>query len=111
MSLNTSRITYVKINLNVGREKFFALLDGVESDLEDDIDELMNTSDTEFVFEKEDSEKDDVSESQPKNILIPEPNNAIFQMLSAFFCPLFHFKIIMLLKVFYNFTEFLHNFI
>ena len=28
-----------------------------------------------------------------------------------FFCPLFHFKIIKLLKVFYNFTKFLHNFI
>ena len=111
MNLNTSRIKYVKINLNAGSEKFFALLDGVESHLEDDIDELMNTSDTGFVFEKEDSEKDDVSESQPKNILIPEPNIAFFQMLSAFFSPLFHFKITMLLKVFYNFTKFLRNFI
>ena len=31
-------------------------------------------------------------------------------MLSALFCSLFHFKIITLLKVFYNFTKFLHNF-
>ena len=35
-------------------KKFFALLDGVESDLDDDTDELMNNSDTEFVFEKGD---------------------------------------------------------
>ena len=54
-------------------ENFFPLLDGVESDLEDDIDELMNDSETEFVFEKEDSEKGDVSDYQP-NILIPEAN-------------------------------------
>ena len=33
------------------------------------------------------------------------------RMLSALFCPLFHFKIITLLRVFYNFTKFLHNFI
>ena len=31
--------------------------------------------------------------------------------LSALFCQLFHFKIITLLKVIYNFTKFLHNFI
>ena len=31
---------------------FFALLDGVESDLEDDIDELMNDLDTEFTLSK-----------------------------------------------------------
>ena len=35
---------------------------------------LMNDSDTEFVFKKEDSEKDSVSNYQPKNILITETN-------------------------------------
>ena len=35
---------------------------------------LMNDSDTEFVFKKEDSEKDSVSNHQPKNILITEAN-------------------------------------
>ena len=35
----------------------------------------------------------------------------LFRMLSVLFCPLFYFKIITLLKVFYNFTIFLHNFI
>ena len=42
-----------------------------ESGLEDDIDELMNDWNTELVFEKEDSEKDDVFDDRP-NILIPE---------------------------------------
>ena len=32
-------------------------------------------------------------------------------MLSTLFCPLFHFEIIALLKVFCNFTKFLYNFI
>ena len=64
----------MKIDQNNGNEKIFPLLDEVESDLGDDIDELRNDSDTEFVFEKEDSEKDDVSNDQPKNILIPEAN-------------------------------------
>ena len=58
---------------NTRSEKFFALLDGMESDLEDDM-ELMNDSDTEFVFERKDSEKDDVSNYQPKSILIPKEN-------------------------------------
>ena len=41
----------------------------MEGDLKD---ELMNDSDAEFVCEKQDSEKDDVSNYQTKNILIPE---------------------------------------
>ena len=52
--------------------KKIVLLDGVENGLEDKIDELMNDSDIEFVFEKEDSEKEDVSNDQPKNIYVME---------------------------------------
>ena len=52
--------------------KKIILLDGVENGLEDKIDELMNDSDIEFVFEKEDSEKEDVSNDQPKNIYVME---------------------------------------
>ena len=48
----------MKIDQNKGSEQILALLEGVEGDLGDDIDELMNDSDTEFVFEKEDSEED-----------------------------------------------------
>ena len=50
--------------------KKIVLLDGVENGLEDKIDELMNDSDIEFVFEKEDSEKEDVSNDQSKNIYV-----------------------------------------
>ena len=64
----------MKIDQNTENEKIFALLDEVESDLEDDLDELMNDSDTEFVFEQEDPEKDDSFDDRPKNILIPEAN-------------------------------------
>ena len=44
--LNNKKKKYVKIDQNAGGEKSFELLDGVESDLEDDNDELMNNSDT-----------------------------------------------------------------
>ena len=37
--------------------------------------------------------------------------SALCGILNALFCPLSHFKIITLLKVFYNFTKFLHSFI
>ena len=46
----------------------------MESKLEGGIDELMNDLYAEFVYEKEDSEKDDVSDYRPKIILIPEAN-------------------------------------
>ena len=42
MDLNNKRKRYVKIDQKSGSEKFFALLDGMESGLEDDIDELIN---------------------------------------------------------------------
>lgn len=74
MDVNNQRKKYVRSDQNTGSENIFTLLDGMKSDLEDDIDELMNYSDTEFVFEKENSGKADVSDDQPKNILISEAN-------------------------------------
>lgn len=44
----------------------------MESYLQDNIDELMNDSDIEFVFENEDSEKYDVSNDQDKTIHVME---------------------------------------
>ena len=35
--------------------------------------------------------------------------SALVSNVKSLFCPLFHFKIIMLLRVFYNFTKFLLN--
>ena len=49
MNLNNKRRKYVKIYRETGSDKIFALLDEVDSDLEDDIDNLMNNSDSEFV--------------------------------------------------------------
>ena len=43
---------YVKIDREAGIDEIIPWLDGVNSDLEDDIDNLMNDSDTEFVLEE-----------------------------------------------------------
>ena len=57
-----------------------ALLDEVESDMEDDIYELMNDYDTEFVFRKKNFEKYDVSNDQHKNILIPNQTFTVLKI-------------------------------
>ena len=74
MDLNNKRKKYVKTDQNTGSKNFFALLDGVEYDLEENTDELIKNLYTMFVFEKEDSKKDDISDGQLKNIVIPEAN-------------------------------------
>ena len=52
MDLNNNRKKYVKIDRETGKDETFAFLDQVNSDLEDDIDNLMNNLDTKFVLEK-----------------------------------------------------------
>ena len=44
------------------------------------------------------------ADAPPSECLVP-----FFQVLSVLICPLFHFTIITFLKVFYDFTKFLHN--
>ena len=51
MDLNNKSKKYVKIDRETGSDEIFALLDQVESDLEDDTDNLMNNSDTNFTLE------------------------------------------------------------
>ena len=51
----------------------------MESDLDDDIYKLMSDFDKESVFEKVDSEKDNVSDDQPNNILSPESNIIVIE--------------------------------
>ena len=46
MNLNNKRKKYVEIDQNTESEKISALLDGMKSDLEGDIDGLMNDSNT-----------------------------------------------------------------
>ena len=50
--MNNKRKKYTKIDRETGSDDIFALLDEVNSDLEGDIDKLMNDSDTEFVLEE-----------------------------------------------------------
>ena len=52
MDLNNKSKKYVKIDRETGSDEIFALLDQVESDLEDDTDNLMNNSDTNFTLEE-----------------------------------------------------------
>ena len=66
----------MKIDQNTCSGKIFALLDGVESDLEDEIDELINDSGTEFTLEKEGCEKDDVSDDQPRKVSDPRSKHS-----------------------------------
>ena len=73
MDLNNKRKEPVKIDRETGSNEIFAWLDEVNSDLEDDIDNLMNDSDTEFVSE-ESLENELDSDDEPLNLLVPEAN-------------------------------------
>ena len=53
--------------------KFSPLLDEVHSDLEDDTDNLMNKSDTEFVFEQSLENELDFDD-EPLSLIVPEAN-------------------------------------
>ena len=52
MDLNNKRKMYVKVYRETGSDDIFALLDKVNSDLEDDIDNLMNNSNAKFLLEE-----------------------------------------------------------
>ena len=71
MSLNNSRKRYFEIDSNTQSNEIFAMLDSVDSDEEEQIEELMNDSDTEFVVEG-DMDEGEMSEGQ--NVLVPEAN-------------------------------------
>ena len=69
--MNHKRKKYAKIARKIRSDEI--LLDEVNSDLEDDIDNLMNDSDTEFVLEESlENELDFVDE--PLSLLVPEVN-------------------------------------
>ena len=73
MDLNNKRKNYVKIDRETGSYEIIALLDEVRSDPENDIDNLMNDSDTEFVL-KESLENELNSDDDPLNLLVLEAN-------------------------------------
>lgn len=68
---------YVRITQSTSSDDIFALLDAVGSDEEEDIDNLMNDSDTEFFANEDESallkEDDDVCDDET-NILVPCAN-------------------------------------
>ena len=72
MYLNSKRKKYVKIDIET-RSDDVALLDEVNSDLEDDIENLMNDSDSVFVLE-ESLENESDTDDEPLNLLVPEAN-------------------------------------
>ena len=73
MDLNNKRKNYVKIDRETGSYEIIALLDEVRSDPENDIDNLMNDSDTEFVL-KESLENELNSDDDSLNLIVLEAN-------------------------------------
>ena len=71
LNLNNKRKMYVQIDREIGSDEMFALLDEVNSDLEDDTENLMSDQDTEFVLE-ESLEKELDFDDEPSNS--PEVN-------------------------------------
>ena len=68
MEMN-SRKRYFTIDENVSSEEIYALLDGVDSADELNIDNLMNDSDTEYIAEEEIQQ-----DTHDTSIIIPEAN-------------------------------------
>ena len=69
--MNNNRKKYVQINNHTSSNQIFALLDNVQSDEEEDIEELTDDSDTEFFANDEDIENI-FPDSDDADILTPE---------------------------------------
>ena len=82
MDLNNKRKKYVRIDRNTRSEEIFALLDEVNSDQEEDIDNLMNDSDTELIVD-ENLDNDTGSDDEPLSVLIPEANIHVVKSSTA----------------------------
>ena len=82
MDSNNKRKKYVRIDRNTKSEDIFALLDKVNSDQEEDIENLINDSDTEFIID-ENLDNDIDSADKPLGVLIPEANIHIVKSYTA----------------------------
>ena len=73
-----NRKQYYNIDATISRDDIFAILDSVDSENEEDIENLMNDSDTEFVVVTEEEEEkiniDGNVTQEQGSILIPEAN-------------------------------------
>ena len=65
------RKRYFHIDENAGSKQIYSLLDDVQSDDNNDIDNLMNDSDNEFIAEEEIAQ---AASTQDTSLTIPEAN-------------------------------------
>jgi len=74
--MEKGRKKYVQICQGTSSDEIFALLDAVNSDDEDNLDELMNDSDTEYVADEDFDlvPETEIDEPSGSTILIPEAN-------------------------------------
>ena len=70
--MNSNRKKYAQINNHTSSDQIFTLLGNVQSDKEEDIEELMNYSDTEFSANDEDIQN-----------IVPDSDNADILTLEA----------------------------
>ena len=82
MNLNNKRKKYARIDRNTRSEEIFAVLDEINSDQEEDIDNLMNDSETEFTVD-ENLDNDFDSDNEPLSVLIPEANIHVVKISTA----------------------------
>ena len=68
--MENKRKKYIRIKSDVSNDELFAMLDGIDSGGESDVDSLLNDSDTEFVSDKPISKTVD----DTHDILVPEAN-------------------------------------
>ena len=68
------RKRYFHIDKNASSEQVYALLVDVESASEDDIDNIMNDSDIEFIAEEEIKQLEHTVSSQDTSLTTPEAN-------------------------------------
>ena len=75
--MTNGRKRYFHIDENASSEQIYALLDYVKSVDEDDIDNLMNDSDTEFIAEEEITQ---AASTQDTSLTTPEANLHVYQV-------------------------------
>ena len=73
--MEKSRKNYIKVDTTTSTEEIFTLLDNINSDAEDDIDEVLNGSATEFYVKEETYNLSATNSTQIEhNLLVPEAN-------------------------------------
>ena len=82
MDFNNKKKKYVRTDRNTRSEEIFPLLDEVNSDQEEDIENLMNNSDTEFIVD-ENLDNNIDSDDEPLSVLIPEANIHVVKSSTA----------------------------